>query len=156
MIEYLKQLAELRKEVQHHTEVVAKYQMNLESTAEWGMVDAGKTILKAKKAAQEAMEKDIKSMAINILKDNPLAELAAGLIKKTKTIYAYAKEEAEAWAKTNAPYLFVFDEGAFKEVAKGKNAPAFVTVTKEPDVQLASDLSAYLEDEEQGHEKNLD
>lgn len=155
MIEQLKQLAGLRKDLATYKADEKEWKQKVEESLPGMALTESSKRRKATEATIEALEKDIKQVAINTLKLDPLAELAKGLIKKTKTIYAYTKEQAETWAKTNAPYLFTFDEAAFKEVAKSKNAPDFVKVTTEPDVQLASDLSAYLE-EEPVNEENLD
>lgn len=62
---------------------------------------------------------------------------ALGIAVKLFDVLIYNVEEAAAWCKENAPYLFRFDAKAF-EKAKPDGAP--IEVKQEPRCQLASKL----------------
>ena len=98
------------------------------------------------KAAREEAEAAAK--ALGLAHFNMTGEKApvAGLAVKEKTVLTYAPEAALAWAKQTGVGLVpeTFDARAIEKVAKATPLP-FVTITTEPQVQLASDLTAYLE-----------
>ncbi len=58
---------------------------------------------------------------------------------------AYNPDEAEQWARVNAPNLLILDGTRFEKGVKDgmlRNAPA--TITEHPTAKIAKDLSDYL------------
>jgi len=139
----LKEIAERRKAAEYDAAEIETLQAELEKTPEYQRLKLAKNSYKDFTADTETKITEAKEAA---LKDYKLThkDPIAGFILRDKTVYTYTREAAETWAKENASFLFVFDEKAFKELAKGKNKPPCVAVDKVPEIQLASDLSMYL------------
>ena len=139
----LKEIAERRKQAEQQHEICKGLQATLEQTTQYELLKVAKEMSKAYDEETDRLILGAKAQAMAKYKETMLDPIA-GFILKNVTMYAYTREEAEIWAKENARYLFVFDEKGFFSLAKSKNPPPFVTVSKVPEIQLASDLSMYL------------
>jgi len=139
----LREIATRRHFSATNQEVIKVFQDELEKSPAYIKVKHEKELNKAFDEETDRLSLEAKAAALaeyNKTKKDPIA----GFLKRDKTVYTYTREESEAWAKENARYLFVFDEKGFYQLAKSKNPPPFVMVSKVPEIQLASDLSMYL------------
>lgn len=100
--------------------------------------------LAERKAEREAAEASAKALGLAHFQMTGEKKPTPGLEVKERTTLTYADADALAWAKQTGIGLVpeTFDRKALDKVAKATPLP-FVTITAEPQVQLASDLTAY-------------
>lgn len=99
----------------------------------------------AAKANRESAEAAAKALGLAHFQLTGEKKPTPGLEVKERTTLTYADADALAWAKQTGIGLVpeTFDRKALDKVAKATPLP-FVTITTEPQVQLATDLTPYL------------
>jgi hypothetical protein len=112
----------------------------LELTSEYQNVLGIKAHIKSLSTDTQREEEVLRMMALAAYKETGDTKPVKGVVIKMFTEIESDEAEAEAWSKPNLPSAFKFDFKFFKKVAV--NIPgAPITVTKEPRVQIATDLS---------------
>lgn len=144
----LKDLAELRRDEAKLSKEILDLQAELNKTAEAKRLQ--EVIEKRKKISDDidVIESFIRRSALDDYKFTKNKPRFAGVTVKIFKVLKYEAGEAEKWAKEKMPELFKFDLKGFEKYARAVEDTIPVPCVKfedDPRVELASDLSMYLE-----------
>jgi hypothetical protein len=141
----MKALAEARRESEQVAERVAEMERFYQQTPEYRMYQGGKQALAEAKARAEALDAAARKQALDDFKASGEKAVYAGVSVKFFSRYDYDASQMTDWARVNMPRLLMLDTKRMeKAAAAGVLEDAPIVITKEPRVQIATDLSAYL------------
>lgn len=140
LAEQVRRVAEAREQEQRAKDDLAFYAEEFDTLHAWRIA----RITEAK-AARESAEAAAKALGLAHFQLTGEKKPTPGLEVKERTTLTYADADALAWAKQTGIGIVpeTFDRKALDKVAKATPLP-FVTITTEPQVQLATDLTPYL------------
>jgi hypothetical protein len=141
----MKALAEVRENVTWFTERARDATLAYQKTSEYRVYAEAAELLSKERSTLESLDAAVRKAALDDFRQNGERAVYAGVSVKLFTKVDYDPKAMRDWAKANMTSLLSLDRQATELAAKaGILDDAPVTVTKEPRVQIATDLSGYL------------
>jgi hypothetical protein len=142
----MKALAQARECADYAASCVSAQEAVLAETQEYQFLQAYKKALTDARDHVAVLDAAVRKEALDDFKTNGEKAVYVGVSVKLFTKIDYDPKAMRDWAKANMTSLLTLDTKATEMAAKaGILDDAPVTVSKEPRVQIATDLSGYLE-----------
>jgi hypothetical protein len=144
VLEAVKELAMLRKQRDMWNERIAGYQVELEETDAFNVLTGAEENLGIAQHEVVKAEMAFKAGCENIFEETDEKKFPGGQIKM-RTTFEYSGNKAVDWAiKHKHPELLSIIKGEFKKICR-QLKPDFVTKVEAGTMYIDSDLSQYLE-----------
>jgi hypothetical protein len=141
----MKALAEARRKECYRASAVRGQEQILSETQEWKFLEDAKNELAVSRLEVAALDAAVRKQALEDFKASGEKAIYAGVSVKFFSRYDYDASQMTDWARANMPRLLMLDTKRMeKAAAAGVLEDAPIVMTKEPRVQIATDLSAYL------------